>query len=563
MPLTAYAPLGPHRLGWRHVADAALLALLACVVLLASMNRAINLFDEGIILVGASRVAHGDMIHRDFYTLYGPANYYIVAALFKLFGPSVLAERLWDTAVKMIAVVLVYLIGLQSSGRRLALAAALLCIPWLAAFRFYNYPLYPALTSALGCLLFMLPVLRGRTEARFRTLSGLCAGVACLFRYDMGLFVGAAVGGTSALFLVRNVRPATRLAAGLPRALAPFLGGIAIVLVPLAIAYLAEGAARGFVFDLIVVPPTNAVMRSLPFPGLTALLSQPVELSVYFPLLTCAAALLAVARPRFDPDCGPAIGAVGRWTLLLLVVTTLVLWAKGLARVSSLHMGAGIIASFTVLAMLLAVWSASRGLTRTLTVLAVAATFTATWPAANSVADYARANWTWLRHGNAFAAGGADPLSANGSCNVAPELAQMRCFLAPGEDLQVVAWLRDRLPVNSRLFVGAGRHDKIFANDIALYFLAGMQPLTHWHNYDPGVQNSAPVQQDMVRELEAWQPPYIVIDPRFDRVIEPNRSALSSGVTILDRYIADHYEPDATFGPLAAWKRRANPVVRP
>src|SRR5690349_3599159 len=110
MPEPVPAPVCPRKLALRHAADAAILFVLAYAFLLIAMDRRVNLFDEGIILVGASRVADGEIVHRDFYTLYGPLNYYLIAGLFKLFGPAVLVERLWDTAVKAVAVVLVYLI---------------------------------------------------------------------------------------------------------------------------------------------------------------------------------------------------------------------------------------------------------------------------------------------------------------------------------------------------------------------------------------------------------------------------------------------------------------------
>lgn len=73
---------------------ALLLLVVAFVVLLLAMQRDLNVYDEGLVLVGAMRVADGEISDRDFYANYGPAQFYVLAGLFKLFAPSILGERL-------------------------------------------------------------------------------------------------------------------------------------------------------------------------------------------------------------------------------------------------------------------------------------------------------------------------------------------------------------------------------------------------------------------------------------------------------------------------------------
>jgi len=78
---------------------------------------------------------------------------------------------------------------------------------------------------------------------------------------------------------------------------------------------------------------------------------------------------------------------------------------------------------------------------------------------------------------------------------------------------------------------------------------------TKWHHFDPGLQTSAPIQQEMVGELQRAKPKLIVIVSDWAEAQEPNDSALSSGVTVLDDYLRQAFEPVATFGP--------NTVLRP
>src|SRR5437660_7687617 len=105
------------------------------------------------------------------------------------------------------------------------------------------------------------------------------------------------------------------------------------------------------------------------------------------------------------------------------------------------------------------------------------------------------------------------------------------------------------------------RHDKIFLNRVEFYFLTQRRPATHWHQFDPGLQTSMPIQAEIIRELRQARTRWIYRDPSFDGVMEPNGSTQSSGVVLLDRYIAAHYRPIAIFGRQSVWL--AKEVAKP
>jgi hypothetical protein len=99
------------------------------------------------------------------------------------------------------------------------------------------------------------------------------------------------------------------------------------------------------------------------------------------------------------------------------------------------------------------------------------------------------------------------------------------------------------------------RHDKLLMNDIGLYFAADRPPATRWHHFDPGLQTREDVQRHMIRELEERGTRWAVRDSSWDRASEPNESAVSSGVHLLDRYLAARYRPVRRFGPISLWLR--------
>ena len=81
------------------------------------------------MLTAAMRVAGGQIPHRDFYANYGPAQFYLLAGLFKLFGESILVERLFDLLIKALLVTTVYGIALGYCRKLVAAVVAIVTRP--------------------------------------------------------------------------------------------------------------------------------------------------------------------------------------------------------------------------------------------------------------------------------------------------------------------------------------------------------------------------------------------------------------------------------------------------
>src|SRR6266536_3575501 len=92
--------------------------------------------DEGIILMGAERVLHGQVPYRDFFSFYTPGSFYLLAFWFKLFGDSFLAARASLTVVAALCTVLLYLLSLRVSSRSVAILVASLSFFAVFPYRF-------------------------------------------------------------------------------------------------------------------------------------------------------------------------------------------------------------------------------------------------------------------------------------------------------------------------------------------------------------------------------------------------------------------------------------------
>jgi hypothetical protein len=504
---------------------------------LVSMNRDVILFDEGITLFGAARVADGDVPHRDFYTLYGPANFYLLAGLFKIFGPSVLVERALDSLLRAASTTLVYVLVAQAGSRRAAMAASLGAAVWLAAFDTFGYPMVPALAFALASLLCLWPTLRGAggrgpTSAGL-IAGGLCSGAASWFRYDVGL---ALLAVQSAVLAINGVLAAGAAAGlrGTARVLAPFAAGAAVTLLPLACAAVALGAWRDLLFDVVSFPAgAYATMRSLPLPRFSALQAYPTDIAVFLPpliLITAAPVLAATARARHR---APSLF----WPAIMAATLTLVFIAKAYVRLSGIHMAAAVVTAHLLLALL---WLQSPPRYRWFTGAVIAATAACAIFAVQRERWLAEKNLVWLIHGP--------------NCTATADIPRLSCLNIDQPHLDAIRYLQHNSAPGERIYAGLGRHDKILLNDIAIYFLADRRAATKWHQMDPGLQTTAPIQQEIIAELKTTCPRLAVIEAQWDGMREPNGSALSSGVTLLDDYLHANFRPVAQFGAISVRK---------
>ena len=154
-----------------------LLFVLAAALSGFTILREISPHDEGLMLQAGSRIAAGQWPYRDFWTNYMPGQPLVLALLQQIFGPSLLAWRIVRTLTDATVALLAYRLARRRAPESYALAA------WLAvagamAFPTGPGPNPPALALAFGALL----AARGRPW-----LGGVLAGIACLFRLEIGV----------------------------------------------------------------------------------------------------------------------------------------------------------------------------------------------------------------------------------------------------------------------------------------------------------------------------------------------------------------------------------------
>ncbi|GGH17361.1 hypothetical protein GCM10007036_18730 [Alsobacter metallidurans] len=521
---------------WLTFAPAALCGGLTFAFLLATMPRDLNVFDEGIVLTNAMRMAAGELVHRDFYSSYGPAQYAIVAAVLGLFDGSFIAERIYDLAVKAAICTAVFSIGLRVCRLWVAGLASAVCAIMLAGSNSFLYPVFPCILLALAATSLLARPAIGQVGPLWPSFgAGLCAGFAALFRYDAGFFLLAANGvGVAVVAVLSDPWPAAlrrTLAIGLAYAV-----GAAVVFLPAAVAFLSASPLHPFVHDIFEYTLRYyGPMRGLPFPAPWRSFAP----AVYLPVVAAALAAFEVWRMSQREKASARAGwsALARAHLVLFGACALFLFTKGVVRVQPVHMLLGGVPGLVALAVVMDQWARAHSPARAyvLALFVVTAGVGSTYYEFGvSLSDRPRTLAGWL-------AQGAPTGACEGVARLKPAYARVATTLAR------------RTRADEKILVALHRNDRILVNAMVLYAVARRLPATHWAQFDPGLQNRADIQAQMIDELRRGHVRFVVRDASFDSIREPNGSAQSSGVTALDDFLTAEYHAYARAGDVEIW----------
>jgi hypothetical protein len=518
--------------------------LFAYLLLFCGMSRRPGMYDEGIVLTGAMRVVAGQIPHRDFYFIYGPAEIYILAGLFKVFGPSLLVERLFDLLIKALLVTSVYGVVASYCRRSIAVFVSIVTVMWLFGLNEFGLAITPvSLFNVVGSAL-LLPVFAGRVSTRRMLAAGAISGAASLFRYDTGialLGIHVCVIAIAVYLGANETRNRLRTFSSI---FWPYLVGFALLTVVPALYYFSVAPPAPLFHDIILFPGKYyARARNLPFPPLS--IRGLENLGIYLPIAIAGLSLYGLVKLRF--------GAVKEWKGFLITFGLLlgVMYVKGLVRVSVVQMYLAIIPSLLLIAVLFQHRSAfSRPVRITISCLLWLSAVPAAWSALHEI------RLEELQHSSLVSLARNAPAEGTAWCKLTNPLTEGYCFLPEDDRMRAIEFISSHTRPGQPLYAGLSHHDRVVANDNLIYFATQRLPATHWSHFDPDLQNRSDIQTQMIRELEQKAPPYIVLDSEFELSREPNDSARSSGVTLLDDYIHDKYQPSETFGAMSIWQRR-------
>ena len=169
----------PRRLVGSGVIDSSALVIVALLIAWPSFGWPLVSMDESVLLVYAEQVRSGGVPHRDFFTVYGPAPFYMLARLFSIFGSALEVERALGLVLHIAIALGCYSLGRQRD-RATALLAGSLSLIMLAPLGTVAY----AWLGALACLVGAVSLAQRRQRVGDFG-AGLLAGLSACFRPEL------------------------------------------------------------------------------------------------------------------------------------------------------------------------------------------------------------------------------------------------------------------------------------------------------------------------------------------------------------------------------------------
>ena len=508
--------------------------------------------DEGLMLQAAARIADGQVPYSDFWWYYPPGQPYLLGGLWEAFGPSLVAWRV----VRVLADAAVAVLAYELARRRLDRTATVLPLAvWLAAACAMAFPTGPhpfpiALALALGALLAV---------ERRPLLAGVLLGACAAWRLEFAAYAGLGIVVAHAL----SSEPREQRLRRFVRLTAAAVGAALVLYLPVVLA-----AGLGRSWEMLVEYPVLDFgdYQSLPFPldyegplnttGVGGFLSDSAENLVHFYLplalvIGLAGGLLALALrfTRADPwPAATAVFAIGMGHYLLVradifhtaplavMVAILAAWALGARSEKSLPSPIWTQSTSTereAPAPTPSPAAESGGARRPLALLATAAaTLGFAWALAEGVDR--RVRGLTDEDTRALRLPAADGARARPQRAVALERA--------------ARYVRARVPAGEPIYVTTLRADLVTSGNPLLYVLAERPNATRYDIAAPGVVTAAPVQREIVGDLRRKRPLVVRWTAPVTAEPEPNRAGRSSGVRILDDYLAREYRQVAKLG---------------
>ena len=518
-------------------------------ILFIPIKSFFNFYDEGFAVFNATRLLNGEAPYRDFWAIYPPGQLYILAGIFKLFGVSLDASRVYDTLVRAVLVLGIFLVARKMTSRRYAYLVTFALTLVLASQGFYSYAVYPALAVSIYAL-YSAVQYAARKSRRWLLATGAITGLACIIRWDIGLYVG--FGLSAALFIYkfigvfREKTSLTRAAySAFQVAILPLVVAIGILLAGYGLVSLRSGL--GFVWDQVFYFPATQLraVRWLAYPELLhphisglsdfwSIYARPMDwLRFYLPLVIYVLAWIYYIYALFVKRITPDVQDFGIMTAALCGPF---LFSQALSRYDYIHVLPSLIPAALVVAALfpkiLAVpgYRLSKGWVYILLPAVASVYLLAPFNAVLGAMD----DYPWEK------------------CR--SQLPRASCAPVNGNEEKTVRYIQAHIQENEPIFVGNQRHDILFVNDAGFYYLAARPSATRYSELHPGVANTLPVQQEIASELEAKQVKYLVlVDIWLSN--EPNGSSKSTGVVFLDSYIRKNYRRVSGFGEYQIWER--------
>ena len=505
--------------------------------------------------IGAERVLRGEIPYRDFWTMYAPGHFYLLALLFRIFGSHILVEAVAASVVCAAAAVVCYRLVLNLANKRVA---AIACAGIFAA-AIYNTEYFKSLGTYPPTILFVLAALNLMVlyykSGKLSHLigAGLATGAAVVFKHDVGGYTAVAI--LAGLLAHAFVTPLATPGGARPLSwrLTLYCIGVTVIALPICV-FFAVVAGKDLLQDLIIFPLTDfPFSRPEHYPGVFELsiygksfLKAVAELFRYvtfmlpFALFLCGLVAAGVAVTRRQPVY-VALGVTFAVAYLLHYVAAHVQINTHIISMSVYGAFAGVLC--------VDLFERELGFRRPALFKILSVALAGSW-LLSLVAEPADKAWAEWKRPTAEL-----KLEKVKGQRVSPKLVGFLSELLPFIDAE--------LSPHDHVFVGLHRHDAVIVGANApLYFMLNRPIGTKYNELHPAIVDTAEVQQEIIRGLQEKNVSLIILYHKFpDEMLERAKARFRKhlprvGATNLDNFIRANYVRIREIGRYAIWKRK-------
>ena len=499
-----------------------LLAFVGLTFLILLFQRSqINIYDESIILAGALQMQNGLYPGIDFYTVYGPLQYWLAALVFDLFGNNVIYGRLLHAVFVSITILALTSLLRPTESKERAALASLLAVVIIVFNSKFPYPLYPGHTIGSICAFFVFIIIKQKGYYSIVQFTSIILFIAAIFllRPVLGFLILAGL-YCSVPFecLNRNDFFVSKI---LKSYVYLTLCAVFSACIIFAFDSLTRGSFQATLSLLLDTQmPAYRENRVLPFPSIGSEFDPLIF--AYLPVvavLTCGVLYLytLVRREYFSKDF--------QSQLFWLIFFCIGLYSMALIRTSNIHLWPSFMFAITMIICTIAELKLkpSKFPKKSKAFFIITASL--------SLLIFIGFSNKYIQH----------KLIIANSCKVANLFVDTASCLTLGPERQGVVETLDQILAREEKFFSTNtRHDLIFINNMAYYFILGRLPITYWAQMEPGIQTTKKIQKQIISDLDAYiienGRAIVVLEP-FKFQNEPNKSSISSKEKALDKYL--------------------------
>ncbi|QQS58713.1 hypothetical protein IPN35_03865 [Candidatus Peregrinibacteria bacterium] len=488
----------------------------------------LNLYDEGVSLMGAKRLSMGELPYRDFFTIYMPLKFTLLGGVFYLFGTNIFVARVFFHVISLFGFSAIYLLLRRSSNIFFAVLGTL----FLSLFG--ELSLTPFF---LVLLAWWIREMTQKPTARFLPFfGGILLGLLLLLRIDFGGMMSISVFFLLSTFFLLSRKQGT--SSPLFLSLIGKIGiGLFGILFPVGIAFWKLQLFSEFWSQAISFPLFGKYqeLRHLPWPTPSSLAE---------PLSSFTINILSLSQTfAWFFWMIPFITATGYWvyrgsqkgfpksafvTNMFLGFSTL-----GAFFYASHRSDFGHVLFLNVLGALFLIHLCTtfRQKRDTLFVLPFLVLL-ALSPAIDILKN----------RSDILVSGKKEYTFFPVAFPVSPQ----------NDNLQKTLDFFENVPKEEKVYVGVRDTSRVFVNNVVLPFLLKQPVATKYHELHTGIVTTLPIQREMIQELNDVN--FVVLWEQF--ICEPNLGCVSTNVHVLDEYIQKNFSRVQKFGEYEILKRK-------